>query len=132
MKTEHLILFDGSCNLCNSSVDFILRHDKNKIFTFSPLQSEFSQNLLAKMGNFPTGLKSIVLIEGDKAYFKSTAALRIARKLEGPIKLAYIFILVPRVLRDTFYMFISDRRYKWFGKRQTCRIADEKTSGQFL
>jgi predicted DCC family thiol-disulfide oxidoreductase YuxK len=132
MEHKATILFDGVCNFCNSSVNFIIKRDKKDYFLFSSLQSEYSQNLLNK-NNFPQkDFDSIILIEENKLYQKSTAALKIAKHLNGLWKLFYMFIIIPPFIRDFFYDIIAKNRYKWFGKKDVCMIPDEKTKNKFL
>jgi predicted DCC family thiol-disulfide oxidoreductase YuxK len=117
---QPLILFDGYCHFCSKSVIFIIRRDKKKIFSFIPLQSEEA----AKIGSQPdldhNPPDSLVLVENDKVYKKSGAALRIARHLRFPWNMFYCLMIVPPCIRDSVYMFISRNRYRWFGKRETC------------
>jgi len=114
--TELLVLFDGDCNLCNSSVKFIVKHDKKRRFSFEPLQSDVGKNLLQKFGLNYSEITTIVFIENNVAHTKSTAALHIAKYLNGIYPLFYLLLIVPSFIRDFIYDFISKRRYKWFGK----------------
>ncbi len=129
---ERIILFDGVCNLCNSSVNFVIDRDTQQYFKFASLQSEFGQQQVKRIGGDPSQLNSIVLIEGDRFYRKSTAALRIARKLTGGWPLLYAFIVIPPFVRDVVYDFIAKNRYRWFGKEATCRIPTPELSHRFL
>jgi predicted DCC family thiol-disulfide oxidoreductase YuxK len=132
MQNNAIILFDGICNFCNSSVNFIIKRDKKNYFLFSSLQSVYSQNFLTK-NNFPkNNFDSIILIENNKLYQKSTAALKIAKQLKGLWKLSYVFIIIPPFIRDFFYDSIAKNRYKWFGKKDVCMIPDEKIKRKFL
>lgn len=129
---QAVILFDGVCNLCNSSIDFVVRHDKGRYFKFAPLQSSVGSALL-KDQNIGSGyLDSIVLVENGKAYVDSSAALRVARKLDGALPLLYGFIIVPPFLRNLVYKFIARNRYRWFGKKNTCRIPTPEERELFL
>ncbi len=131
-KVESVILFDGWCNLCNSSVQFILRFDKKRKFKFASLQSDSAKELevLTKINS--SNSNSIVLILGDKYYLKSSAAVRIAKELSFPINLLYIFILVPPVMRDAIYSLIAKNRYSWFGKRPSCTLQSEELKERLL
>lgn len=132
MDYNAIIFFDGICNFCNSSVNFIIKRDKKNYFLFSSLQSEYSQNFLTK-NNFPkNNFDSIILIENNKLYRKSTAALKIAGHLSGLWKLSYVFIIIPPFVRDFFYDILAKNRYKWFGKKEVCMIPDEKIKRKFL
>jgi len=128
-----VILFDGVCNICNSSVNFIIDRDPKKEFRFAALQSETGQRLLSSIP--ATSLQdfdSVVLIEGDRVYKKSTAALRIARRLPGIWSWLYIFIIIPKFLRDPVYDLIANNRYRWFGKKDSCRIPTPELRSRFL
>lgn len=117
-----LILFDGYCHLCSKSVIFIIKRDKKKIFSFIPLQSEEATII----GNQPfynqNPPDSLVLVENNKVYRKSGAALRIARHLRFPWNMFFCLMIVPPFIRDSVYMFVSRNRYRWFGKRETCNL----------
>ncbi len=122
-ENQSIVLFDGVCNLCNSAVAFIIKRDKKKIFKLSPLQSSLSEELNQEFHFNQLQLNSIVLIENNKVYYKSTAALRIVKKLSGPIRLLYIFIFIPPFIRDAVYMVIAKNRYLWFGKT-SCEVTN--------
>lgn len=115
-----VILFDGVCNLCSSSVQFIIRHDKKRQFRFASLQSPFGQAVLQRFGLPATELNSFVLLEGGKIYTRSTGALRAAKKLDGLYSWLYAFIIVPPFIRNGIYNFIARNRYKWLGKKDAC------------
>jgi predicted DCC family thiol-disulfide oxidoreductase YuxK len=132
MQGKPIILFDGVCNLCNGSVDFIIRRDRCGIFRFASLQSAAGRALLQQHGLPPDTLDSVVLVDEAGVHARSTAALRIARKLGAAWPLAYAFIVVPRPLRDALYDFIAHRRYRWFGKRETCRLPSPAERDRFL
>lgn len=140
-----IILFDGVCNFCNSSVNFIIAHDKAGYFKFAPLQSETGKELAAKHGlefeGLPEGeasahagepIDSVILIEDDKAYTHSTAGLRVARSLGGIWSLAYIFIVVPKFIRDFFYRVFARYRYRLFGKKDVCMMPTPELKQRFL
>ncbi|MCX6351615.1 MAG: thiol-disulfide oxidoreductase DCC family protein [Bacteroidetes bacterium] len=129
---KSIVLFDGVCNLCNGSVNFIIDHDPKAKFQFAALQSEVAEKLLIKFGLDPKEMDSIKLVEGDKYYTKSTAALRIARHLNKGWSLFYVFIIVPPFIRNWVYDFIAANRYKWFGKRDACRMPDANLKERFL
>ncbi|MDA3953074.1 MAG: DCC1-like thiol-disulfide oxidoreductase family protein [Bacteroidales bacterium] len=131
-KNKGIVLFDGFCNLCSGSVMFILKRDKNDYFRFSSLQSEIGMQVLSSHKIPGIYNKSVILIEDDSVYYKSTAALRIAKKLKGLWVLLYFFIIVPIPIRDSIYMIFSRNRFKWFGKRRTCFIADSSYDYKFL
>ena len=125
---HNIIFFDGICNLCNSSVNFIITRDREARFKFAPLQSEIAKNYLDQTEEF----ESIVLLTNGGVYKKSTAALKIARELKGGWKLLYIFIILPKFLRDFFYDIIAKNRYKWFGKKDACMVPTPELKSRFL
>jgi predicted DCC family thiol-disulfide oxidoreductase YuxK len=119
---NHIILFDGYCNLCSSAVQFILKRDKKRIFKYASLQSDFGQNSLSANGLSTTEIDTVVLIENGNAYTYSTGALKIAKHLAGIWPLFYGAIIIPRFIRDAIYKFIAKNRYRWFGKKETCMM----------
>lgn len=126
-----IILFDGVCNFCNQSVQFIIKRDPSGYFQFTPLQSDVGQRLL-KRHNVPEHVDSIVLIDNGKPYVKSSAALRICKNLHGAWKILYIFLFTPRSIRDYFYDFFAKNRYKWFGKQDSCMLPSPEIRKRFL
>ncbi len=127
-----IVLFDGVCNLCNASVQFILERDAKERFRFASLQSEAGQQLLQQF-HLPTNdFDTFLLVEGDTYYTRSTAALRVARNLHGAWKYMYVFIAVPKFLRDAVYGFVARNRYQWFGKQETCWMPTPELKARFL
>jgi len=131
-KNKSIILFDGVCNLCNSSVNFIIKHDKKKHFLFASLQSDAAKEILLHHSLNKIIFDSIILIEDTIIYEKSTAVLRIAKKLNNGFQLLYIFILIPKILRDKIYDYIAKNRYKWYGKKNTCMLPSKDLKNRFL
>ena len=129
---QKIILFDGVCNLCNGFVQFIIKRDRNAIFKFAALQSDYGQAFLKSQNLNPVELKSVILIEGEKIYTQSTAALKITRYLDGAWKLGYAFIIVPQFIRNGFYKIVSKYRYKWFGKKDQCMVPNTELKNRFL
>jgi len=130
---EHpIILFDGVCNLCASSVQFIIRNDPKQHFRFASQQSDIGKELLTKYHIDVNKTDSLVLIEKGKIYQKSTAALRIAKQLSLAWSLVYAFIIVPTFIRNPIYDFIAANRYKWFGKKEACWIPTPALKNLFL
>ena len=125
-----VILFDGVCNLCNGFVRFVIARDPHSRFQFGPLQSDAAQRLLA--GAPPVSGESVVLIEDGRVFRRSTAALRILRRLTLPWPFAYIAVLVPRPLRDAVYDVVARNRYEWFGRRDTCMVPTPEVHQRFL
>ncbi len=127
-----IILFDGVCNLCNSSVQFIIKRDPTAKFRFTSLQSKTGQALLKKF-NLPTNdFNSFVYIDGDQCYLRSSAILRVLKKLGGGWKLLYALVIVPKFIRDFFYNRIAKSRYKLFGKQDSCMIPTAELKQRFL
>ena len=132
MQTRQIILFDGVCNLCNGAVQFVIKHDPHAKFTFASLQSDTGKKLL-EAHNLPSNqLNSFVLIQEERTYTKSTAALKVVMQLTGLIKLLYGFIIVPVFIRNAVYTLISNNRYKWFGKKEACMIPSPSLKQRFL
>jgi predicted DCC family thiol-disulfide oxidoreductase YuxK len=129
---DAIVLFDGVCNFCNSSVNFIIARDKKKYFRFSPIQSVTGQKLIRQYHLEDINLQSIILIENNKAYIYSTAMLKVVRKINGLWQLAYLFILVPPVIRDAIYKIIARNRYKWFGKKEQCKVPPPDVKSRFI
>ena len=127
-----VVLFDGVCNLCDKSVRFIFRHDTAGYFHFAPLQSETAQKLLSEAGASVPDLNSILLIEDGKVYDRSTAALKIARRLKAPFPLLWGGMILPRPLRDFVYKVIATNRYKWFGQKESCEMPPPGLRERFL
>ena len=127
-----IVLFDGVCNFCNGSVNFIIERDKENYFKFAPLQSKIGEELLQKYEIDKAETDSVVLIEDEKAYTHSTAALRIARRLVGVWSWLYAFIIVPRSLRDFLYRLFAKNRYRLFGKQDACMMPTPEIRQRFL
>jgi predicted DCC family thiol-disulfide oxidoreductase YuxK len=128
-----IIFFDGVCNLCTGSVTFVIKRDQRDCFRFAPLQSEFALQQLEPLGESLNGTPgSIMLLEGGKLYKRSTAALRIARKLDGGWPLLYGFIVVPAFIRDFVYDQIAANRYRIWGKSDSCMVPTPALKAKFL
>ncbi len=125
-----VILFDGVCNLCNAAVTFIIDRDPHAVFHFAPLQSRLGQRLTnqCQLG----GEETIILVEGRRCTVRSTAALRIARRLSGAWPLLSVFLVVPAPLRDAAYRLVARNRYRWFGRRDACRLPTPDLRRRFL
>lgn len=128
---NQIILFDGVCQFCDKSVQFILKRDPNGKFSFSSLQSDTGIQL-RKDYHIPEELDSIILLEGGKYHSKSTAALKISRELKGGWKWLYIFIFIPRPIRDAVYDMIARNRLKWFGEKTSCELPPPDVRKRFL
>lgn len=132
-QDKKIILFDGVCNLCDSSVQYVIKHDKKDRFRFVPLESELGQKILKHIGINPIHTDSIVLYEpGISYYYKSTAALEIAKGLSGIFTLAAVFKILPTGIRDAIYEYVAKNRYNWYGKKEACMIPTPELKAKFL
>ena len=130
--TDHLLLFDGVCNLCNASVDLVMRNDSKRRFRFASLQSDVGQRILRDQGFSQTEFESVIYVRNGVLHTKSGAALRIAARLDGLWPILAVFLLIPPFLRDPVYAWIARNRYAWFGKRETCRVPTDEERSLFL
>ena len=127
-----IILFDGVCNFCNATVNFILKRDKQEIFRFSPQQSKQGRRLLEQHGKADTALKTIVFIDGDEWMEGMEAVISITRQLRGYSWLSLLLRIIPRKISNAFYAFIARNRYRWVGKRDACRLPEPGEQQRFL
>ncbi|HEY9362251.1 MAG TPA: DCC1-like thiol-disulfide oxidoreductase family protein [Chitinophagaceae bacterium] len=132
MNDHPIILFDGVCNFCNAIINFIIRQDNKKVFRFATLQSKTGKEILLQ-NHFPENYcKTFLLIDGEKVYKSSTAGIKLYGMLPWYWKWTQILWIVPRFIRDGIYEYISDNRYRWFGKREHCMIPAADTKERFL
>jgi predicted DCC family thiol-disulfide oxidoreductase YuxK len=129
---RNIILFDGVCNFCNSAVQFLIKQDKHAVFKFASLQSETANALLRNHQMDRKGLTTLIYIKENKVYIQSDAILKICLMLGGIWQLLYVFIIVPKFIRDYAYLFFANRRYKWYGKRTVCNLETNKSNSRFL
>ena len=128
-----IILFDGVCNLCERSVQLVIRNDKAAQFRFAPMQSDIARALLHEHNYEHDELSSVLLLEDGVVHRKSRAALRIARRMDRAWPLFYYaFSWLPPALADPVYTFVGNRRYKWFGKKDACWVPNEDLRRRFL
>jgi predicted DCC family thiol-disulfide oxidoreductase YuxK len=132
IKQHGIILFDGFCNLCSGTVHFLIKKDRKDHFRFCSLQSEAGKALLKKFHLTATANQSVILIEQNKIWRKSDAFCRIMRKLPGIWKVFYLAIIIPPFIRDGVYEFISQHRYQWFGRRNTCSLPIPGAGNKFI
>ena len=130
-QLDTVVLFDGVCNLCNCFVDFVIKRDRHGHIRFASLQSDAGKKLVARF-ELSQDIDYVVLVRGDRARIKSSAALHTCRHLRFPWPAAQIFLLVPRLLRDWVYDRIARNRYRMFGKRDTCRVPTEEEKSRFI
>ncbi len=132
-KNKKIILFDGVCNLCNASVQFILKHDRKDIFRFASLQSELGEKIINHIGIGAQNIDSVILYDPGKAYYyKSDAILQIVKNLGGIIHYGTIFRILPTGLRNFIYDYIAKNRYQWFGKQDFCLVPTPEFQTKFL
>ncbi len=127
-----VLLIDGHCNMCHGLAKFVVGRDKRAVFRFASLQSELGRRLLKEGGMPEDALETFVMVDNGKYYTKSTAALRIGRKLGWPWSIAYPAIVVPRFVRDRVYHFVARRRYRWFGRSESCLLPTPDMRSRFL
>lgn len=128
MDNYPVVFYDGFCGLCDRSVQFTIRHDRKRVFRYAALQSDMAHQTLGDHIAFD----SFVYYENGKAFYRSTAALKVLKKLGGLWSLLYVFILVPAFIRNAVYDFIASNRYKWFGKFDSCKIPTPEQKALFL
>lgn len=132
-KNKKIILFDGVCNLCDASVQFIIKHDAKDIFRFVAIQSELGQEIIKYLGIDTSKTDSIILYEpGIAYYYKAEAALRIAKELKSWHSILYGFMFIPDGIKNSVYDYIAKNRYKWYGKKEACMIPTPELKAKFL
>ena len=127
-----IVLFDGVCNFCNGAVNFIIARDRDGYFKFAPLQSETGIEMQKECGIDSEKTDSIILVENEKVFLHSSAALKIARHLNGLWPAFYVFVIVPRPLRDWAYKLFAKYRYRLFGRQDACMIPTPEMRARFL
>lgn len=132
-KDKKIILFDGVCNLCDATVQFIIKHDRKDVFRFLPLQSDLGREITAYIGLDTAKTDSIILYEPGRAYYyKAQAALKIAKELRGIYSMLTVFSVLPQGLSNAVYDFVARNRYKWYGKKSECMIPTPEMRAKFL
>ncbi|WP_025028323.1 thiol-disulfide oxidoreductase DCC family protein [Caldalkalibacillus mannanilyticus] len=126
-----IVLFDGECNFCDKSVQFIIKRDPQGVYKFAAQQSDIGKELIKKY-NIPENINSFILVDQETCYFKSSAALRICKDLKGAWKVFYALLVVPKPIRDAVYGIVAKNRIKWFGKRDHCLIPSPEIRKRFL
>ncbi len=130
---KKIILFDGLCNLCDSLVQFVIKHDQQDQFRFVAIQSELGQKILLHIGIHNKHIDTVVLYIPGKAYYtKSNAAIQIAKSLGGFFHLGTVFRILPTPLRNWVYDFVAAKRYKWYGKKEVCMLPTPELASKFL
>lgn len=130
-KLNNIIFFDGVCNVCDKTVDFILNHDKKNKFFYSSLQSDFSEKFF-KSKNENLNLESIVVFSDDKFLYKSKGIIYILKNIGGyPRIIGFLLGIFPKFISDYFYSLFAKYRYKLFGKMDICKIPTENHISRF-
>lgn len=132
-KNKKIILFDGVCNLCDTTVQFIIKHDKNDIFRFVALQSDLGEKIIKHIGLDRSKTDSIILYQpGQAYYYKADAAFKIANELGSIYSLISVFSILPKWLTNKVYDYIARNRYKWYGKKDECMLPTQAMKAKFL
>jgi predicted DCC family thiol-disulfide oxidoreductase YuxK len=131
-EANKILLFDGVCNLCNTSVLFVIKRDKHHLIRYTSLQSNKGKLLLKKYNIVDSYLGSLIFIDNQKVYLKSTGALRLCKYLNGMWPLLYALILVPPFIRNAFYDIVAKYRYQWFGKNEVCMVPTAELKSLFI
>jgi predicted DCC family thiol-disulfide oxidoreductase YuxK len=131
-ECQPVLLFDGVCNLCNSSVQFILKHEKNQNLKFAAIQSEAGEKLLTHYRLDSNQTNSVILISENYVYTASDAVLKLTQYLKFPYSSGKILMVVPKTIRDFFYKKVAHNRYNWFGKRESCMVPTPELRKRFL
>lgn len=132
MPAQKVMLFDGVCNLCSGMVQFVIKRDPKRRFRFASLQSKFGQQKLEELGYSKEKFSSFILLDGDKVFRRSTAALKLFKELSGAWPLMYVFIVFPVSVRDWVYTLIANNRYKLFGQKNQCWMPSEDLRSRFI
>ena len=130
MRHKSIIIFDDECNLCNRSVNFIIKRDLKKNFLFTSLNNDFAQSLIQKY-NLKIASESIILIKNNKTYIRTDAILEVIKNINGFWYIFGIFKIIPRSIRDYFYKIIARNRYNFFGKDGKCLIPTDDVKSRF-
>lgn len=131
-SSNYIVVFDGVCYVCNWFANFLLKHDQHDQLRFALLQSADKLGIDEKIKQDILSTDSVALIAESKVYLRSAAVLKILKRLGGGWQLFYVFILIPRPIRDRLYDILARNRYKWFGKKNECMVPDEKVRRKFI
>ncbi|MCF8320171.1 MAG: DCC1-like thiol-disulfide oxidoreductase family protein [Flavobacterium sp.] len=130
---KKIILFDGFCNLCKSSVLFVIKHDKKDVFRFVALQSDLGKEIVNHIGLSTKHIDSVIVYEPGISYnYKSAAAIEIAKDLGGVFHFGTLFRIIPTGLRNMLYDYVAKNRYLWYGKKETCLVPTEEIKSKFI
>lgn len=129
-QKDCILFFDGYCNLCNGLVDFLIQRDQKKLIHFAPLSGSTAEDLLST--ELRKKVDSVILYYQGRLYLRSTAAIWTLSLLGGAWKLILVLFIFPAFMRDPIYKLIARNRYRWFGKKEHCRIPNEDEKERFL
>jgi predicted DCC family thiol-disulfide oxidoreductase YuxK len=132
MQQDNIVVFDGLCNFCSKSVEFIIKQDKKAIFRFAAIQSRTGGELIRQFGMDPNDIKTFMLVKGGKAYIRSEAVLQIVKQFQAPWRFLSVLRLIPRPVRDWAYTLFANNRYRWFGKMEKCMVPSPDINARFL
>ena len=132
MDNRHIVIFDGVCNFCNGAVNFIIKRDPDGIFAFTPMQSDLARELMDKHKIHNVGIDTFLLIKNDQCFVFSSAALEIAKDLNGLWYIFRVFRFVPSSIRDFFYKVFARNRYALFGRQDTCMVPTKEMRSRFV
>jgi predicted DCC family thiol-disulfide oxidoreductase YuxK len=132
MDSRNIVIFDGVCNFCNGSVNFIIKRDPEGVFAFTPMQSDLAKELMEKHQIFNVGIDTFLLIKDGQCFIFSSAALEIAKDLTGFWYLFKILKLIPAPVRDFFYKLFARNRYKLFGRKEHCMVPTTAIRSRFV
>ncbi len=127
-----VLLFDGVCNLCNGAVQWVLLRDRRGVFRFAALQSDTGQAMLRQFGFAAEDFDTVVLIDGDRVFTRSDAALEVVRRIGGFWPVLYAFKIIPRPIRDAVYNWVARNRYRWFGRQEQCMLPRKEWMSRFV
>jgi len=130
-KMPNIIFYDGVCHFCNQTIQFIIKQDRDGYYSFASLQSEIGMKLMNEF-NIPNNMETIILLDNNYIYSYSDAPLQISRRLRGGWRFIYLLVIVPKSIRDYFYIYFSKNRYKWFGKSENCMLPTPELRKRFL
>jgi len=131
--SQPILFFDGVCNLCNSTIDYVIRKDASETIRFAPLQSDTAAKLLPDHNIDPNDLDTVILLQDSQVYTRAAAAIRIMDIIGGWMKIpAFIGKLMPSFISNAIYRLVARNRYRWFGKEETCRIPTAAEATRFL
>jgi predicted DCC family thiol-disulfide oxidoreductase YuxK len=129
IKHSRVLFFDGVCSLCNGVVDWLVRKDKKRLLRYAPLQGNTAKAFGLYVPHEPD---TIVYVRNGKKLYRSSAALWLLYDLGGFYRVGAVFLILPAFIRNAVYDFIAKRRYRWFGKHETCRIPSAQERLLFL